>query len=641
MPNFRKKSLSLATAIAGVLTFGSMIGCSGTDNDDPQPLGSGSPTVSGTVGGNQVTFVGRNNSDVNPLYEMYRGIHYGESTAGANRFEPPVPKELSGTVDATAAGPGCPQPASSYGAYSDNEDCLVLNVYKPVTAPPEGESYPVMLWIHGGAFIYGSGTESGYNPQDLVSKGMVVVTINYRLGALGFLTHADGIEGNFGLMDQQLAMEWVRDNIELFDGDSDNITVFGESAGGHSVLSHLAAPSSSEFFDKAIVQSGSYLGHQVHVSIAQGLGAAFAARPSVSCSSASCLRDLPVSTILANQSASGYVPTWGTDFLPSSINAAMAANTKPVMLGSNVNEGALFAYLDVMTKTSAYPNDFVTNTQYKAAVAKLLENYVVDGSLLNVDTDAVAAQQVNWIFSAFTSGAFTNGDDWDEHASMQPNPLIPGNETSTRKLGTLVYSLAYSNIYTNSFFACPANDQLDRLVSDESAPNVYAFEFRDRQSPYSLKNILPRNPLIKELDPTYIPPVGEEPEDHDRNNDPVRVPFIGATHTTEIQYLFGNTAIRTTAGMSANQRTLAGHMMNYWTNFAKSGNPNLPAVEGLPAWNSYNAASAILNLDDATTGGITTSNAAAFRHPHPLVGHGCAYWEGTGLPLVVAPSSVE
>lgn len=603
MPNFRKKSLSLATAIAGVLTFGSMIGCSDTDNDDPQSLENGSPTVTLETEGGDVTFVGRYNSDVTPLYEMYRGIHYGESTAGENRFEPPVAKELSGTVDATAAGPACPQLASPYGAASENEDCLVLNVYKPIPTSGDGGNnigdgpYPVMIWIHGGAFIYGSSNESGYNPQDLINKGVIVVTINYRLGALGFLTHADGIEGNFGLMDQQLAMSWVRDNIQAFDGDPDNITLFGESAGGHSVLSHLAAPSSAPYFDKAIVQSGSYLGSQVPESIAQSLGAAFAADPDVDCADAACLRDLPVSTILANQSASGYVPTWDTDFLQFPVNAVLAANTKPVMLGTNLNEGRLFAYIDFLSlssNTTLFPLGYITNSYYQQKVASLLSNYVTGLTPITVNTNQAAADAVAPILGGFSGGAITTGAVWDGYAAS----LADGNPS--KKAGTLAYALAYSNIYTSSFFACPANYQLNQLVSGGGVQNVYAYEFRDMQAPHALKNILPANPLD-----------GGQP-------------FTGAQHAAEIQYLFGNTAIRTAAGMTAAQRTLATNMMDYWTNFAKSetGNPN---ADGLVAWSSYEGG-AVLRLDDGE-GGVVASDANTFRTTNQ-----CSYWEAPPTP---------
>src|SRR5690554_6971518 len=125
-----------------------------------------------------------------------------------------------------------------------------------------------MVWIHGGAFIYGSGGAS-YDPRHLVERGVVVVTLNYRLGALGFLPHAALGNANFGLQDQQLALRWVQENIAAFDGDPDNVTIFGESAGGHSVMSQIASPAAEGLFHKAIIQSGAYNGTQLRLAAGQ------------------------------------------------------------------------------------------------------------------------------------------------------------------------------------------------------------------------------------------------------------------------------------------------------------------------------------------------------------------------------------
>src|ERR1019366_1450635 len=148
------------------------------------------------------------------------------------------------------------------------ENCLFLNVYTPSNAVIEnlgkdhGRGLPVMVWIHGGALTSGAG--SIYDPSQLVKKGVIVVTINYRLGYLGFFAQtaidAEGHEnGNYGLMDQQFAMTWVQSNIANFGGDPTNVTIFGESAGGHSVYCQLASPTAAGLFAHAIAESGSYV----------------------------------------------------------------------------------------------------------------------------------------------------------------------------------------------------------------------------------------------------------------------------------------------------------------------------------------------------------------------------------------------
>ena len=127
----------------------------------------------------------------------------------------------------------CTQWNNDYTAMVGQEDCLLLNVYVPTTGIDQGENVPVMVWIHGGAFVSGSGTFGDFGPQYFMDRGVVMVTVNYRLGPFGFLSSAtEELPGNLGLWDQSLALHWVKDNIHHFGGDSDQITLFGESAGG-------------------------------------------------------------------------------------------------------------------------------------------------------------------------------------------------------------------------------------------------------------------------------------------------------------------------------------------------------------------------------------------------------------------------
>ena len=191
-------------------------------------------------------------------HRLFADIPYAAPPVGPLRFRPPAPAQAwEGIRDATEPGPRCIQDPGAdpeFGKQSD-EDCLSLNVWTPAM---KGSPRPVMVWIHGGSFTGGSGKI--YDGRWLVSRGdVIVVTINYRLGTLGFLAHPalgpPGDVGNYGLQDQQAALRWVRDNIANFGGDPAKVTVAGESAGGMSVCDHLVAPGSKGLFRAAIIQS--------------------------------------------------------------------------------------------------------------------------------------------------------------------------------------------------------------------------------------------------------------------------------------------------------------------------------------------------------------------------------------------------
>ncbi|HEU4740003.1 MAG TPA: carboxylesterase family protein [Meiothermus sp.] len=193
----------------------------------------------------------------------YLGIPYAQ----AERWKAPKPPgRWAQPHDATRFGPACPQSvdfiASLSGVPPQSEDCLNLNIWTPLGRAPQG-GWPVMVWVHGGAFTFGSGRDPLYDGSTLASSGVVVVTFNYRLGPLGWLAlpalQAEdplGSTGNYGLLDQQAALRWVQQNIQGFGGNPRNVTVFGESAGGMSVCALLASPASKGLFQKAIIQSG-------------------------------------------------------------------------------------------------------------------------------------------------------------------------------------------------------------------------------------------------------------------------------------------------------------------------------------------------------------------------------------------------
>lgn len=191
---------------------------------------------------------------------VFKGIPYAEPPVGDLRFSPPVPKEpWSGELDATKIGPAAIQGFSQLEEYfglkvqESEADCLTLNIWTPAM---DDAKRPVMFWIHGGAFIAGSGTFPLYYGYALAKRGdVVVVTINYRLGAFGYL-FVPGVIANIGQLDQILALKWVRDNIETFGGDADNVTIFGESAGGMACMTLLGMPTAKGLFHRAIPQSG-------------------------------------------------------------------------------------------------------------------------------------------------------------------------------------------------------------------------------------------------------------------------------------------------------------------------------------------------------------------------------------------------
>ena len=196
---------------------------------------------------------------------VFKGLPYAAPPVGPGRWAPPRPADRwTGVKDAGRFGPACFQPRSGPGSiYADDpgpmsEDCLSLNIWAPAGA----KGLPVLVWIHGGALTAGSSNEAIYDGSGLARSGLVVVSINYRLGVLGYLAHPglsaespQGISGNYGLLDQIEALRWVRRNIAAFGGDPANVTIAGQSAGGLSVLYLMAAPPARGLFAKAIAQS--------------------------------------------------------------------------------------------------------------------------------------------------------------------------------------------------------------------------------------------------------------------------------------------------------------------------------------------------------------------------------------------------
>src|SRR3954452_11596495 len=230
----------------------------------------------------------------------FRGLPFAAPPTGELRCQPPHPVvSWQGVRDATTYASGCPQAPGIAPPGPLREDCLYLNVSTPTLHPVSKR--PVLVWIHGGGLIQDSG--SNYDGTKLAAAGAVVVTVNYRLGALGFLAHAalarrpGGPAGNYGLMDQQAALRWVRHNIARFGDDRHDVTVAGQSAVGVSVLAQLVSPRARGLFQRAIVQSGAFALNQVPLAAAEAFGTAFADQVHCPSQTARCLRHVPVGTL--------------------------------------------------------------------------------------------------------------------------------------------------------------------------------------------------------------------------------------------------------------------------------------------------------------------------------------------------------
>lgn len=241
----------------------------------------------------------------------FKGIPFAEPPVGPRRWlAPERAKPWSGMRDATRFSAVCPQaPTALEGIMGatlgeQSEDCLYLNVWTP---DADARKRPVMVWFHGGAFILGAGSQGIYNGKYLAKRGdVVIVTANYRLGGFGFLNLRDATDGKLpgtgseGLLDQIAALEWVRDNIASFGGDPNNVTIFGESAGGMSVASLLASPKARGLFQKAIPQSGAaHVGYSREKSAR--VGRAFLDELKIDPKNTSSLMDLPYGALIKAQ----------------------------------------------------------------------------------------------------------------------------------------------------------------------------------------------------------------------------------------------------------------------------------------------------------------------------------------------------
>jgi para-nitrobenzyl esterase len=328
-------------------------------------LGAGGDAVAQTTSG---AVRGRVEDGV----KVFKGIPYGASTTGANRFKPARdPEPWQQTREALAYGPASPQPPSAlFNDASTSEDCLVLNVWTP--GLDDGGKRPVMVWLHGGGFATLSGSSPTYDGAALCRRGdVVVVTLNHRLNVFGFLHLGDlagpeyATAGNQGMLDIVHALRWVRRNISRFGGDPDNVTIFGESGGGRKTSTLMGMPAAKGLFHRAIIQSGPGL-HLQPRDKATAVAEALLDTLGIAVKDVARLQALPVEDLLSAHNTvadafdeaartkgrfeqRGFVPTVGVPDLPHYAFDPVASpltRDVPLMIGSNRHEMALFSRAD-------------------------------------------------------------------------------------------------------------------------------------------------------------------------------------------------------------------------------------------------------------------------------------------------------
>ena len=381
----------------------------------------------------------------------FLGLPYAAPPTGNLRWRPPQPAAAwSGVRDATQFGPSCPQDdGQPVPAARDDQRGLPVpeRLHAGGTAAAVG-GRPVLVWIHGGGLVQDGARN--YDGTKLAADGAVVVTINYRLGALGFLAHPalasrpGGAAGNYGLMDQQAALRWVQRNIARFGGDPRNVTIAGQSAGGLSVLAQMVSPGARGLFQRAIVQSGTFALNQRPLATAEAAGETFATAVGCPDQSAACLRSAPVSDLVANFGVEIPGVVDGA-VLTQPIGTALARGQfarVPVINGITHDEELLF--VDGLKLTVSQG----TNIPLAAPL---------DGSETTYEADIAQALGVSPARAAAIAAVYP----------LSANPTRPDE----------VFGLAVSD----ASFACPAL-QVDRQTAARGVP-TYAYQFNDDAAP--------------------------------------------------------------------------------------------------------------------------------------------------------------
>eukprot|EP00931_Biecheleriopsis_adriatica_P006268 TRINITY_DN107694_c0_g1_i1.p1 TRINITY_DN107694_c0_g1~~TRINITY_DN107694_c0_g1_i1.p1 ORF type:complete len:578 (-),score=89.93 TRINITY_DN107694_c0_g1_i1:253-1986(-) len=485
-----------------------------------------------------------------PDVASFYGIPYAEPPVGDLRFAPPKPREAwSGKLQATSFPPICAQlplvsaiPSWMPG-WSYNEDCLTLNVWTQVPLPANESLRPVLVFIHGGGFVTGNGyTEFGcsfYSGNQLApSEGLVVVTMNYRLGALGFtdlpeLRQESGTAGNYGIQDQRLALQWVQANIRQFGGDPTRVTLMGESAGAVSVLHHVVSPRSHGLVQRAIVESVYTLPDRQRTQTAHRRFRTFAAE--LGCDGTSeavtgCLRKRSVKEILSAEKAlweGGTIFDQATEYYPvadgyelpegEDLMTAYEKLTEhvPLLIGSNLNETSLFMCSSLKANMDAQTAENKTQSLLELAVGKQLP----DSQLQEL---------------------------------MAEYPVKPKFYDSWRSATIAAIS--------DVIFGCPTRRVAKTTASvSDSKAKVYRY-------------LLGRSPWFFHADKC-----------------------LGVPHIADTFYVFYNDLIG--KAMSDDDRKLATAMSKAWFSFARGEEPELPAGFSTQPWPAVDHSEALLWLD--------------------------------------------
>jgi para-nitrobenzyl esterase len=453
--------------------------------------------------------------------KAFLGLPYAAPPVGDLRWKAPEPPaKWKGERDATKFGAHCAQNMvfadMIFQDAGPSEDCLFLNVYSPADATDKSK-LPVMFWIHGGGYSGGASSEPRHNGDFLPLKGVVLVTINYRLGVFGFLATSDlakeanGAAGNYALMDMVSALQWVKGNIKKFGGDPGNVTIFGESAGSFAVSTLMAAPGAQGLFHKAIGESG----------------AAFS-------------EVLPMDTLEAREKKDDE---WVAGLGVKSLAELRAMPTDKVLQAVKAKKGGFSSVVDGKLLTEPVPDTYAAGKQ---AHVPLLAGWNRDeGSFLG---NGMTAEK----WKAMAATLFK-----DRAAEFLT--LYPGDTDEQAVNSAIDYG-------SDAFIAFSTWKWLeaDRKTSD--AP-VYRYHFELRATPSKF--------------------------------------HLGtfAFHSDDIEYVFGTLDTRPGFVVRPEDRTLSDQMMSYWTNFAKTGDPN---GAGLPAWPKYDKDDSLIHLNDPITSGPNT-----------------------------------
>ncbi|XP_033327890.2 juvenile hormone esterase [Megalopta genalis] len=477
-------------------------------------------------------------------YNAFLGIPYAEPPIGNLRFKPPVPKKpWTDVYDAVEEGGTCPQLDFFNEGYIGVEDCLYLNVLTPQLVNGSNPK-PVMFWIYGGAFFSGYSNISFYGPDFMLEQDVVFVSMNYRVGALGFLAmRHPNAQGNAGMKDQLLVLKWVRDNIAAFGGDPNEVTMFGESAGGGSVGLHVLSEKSKGLFKRVIQQSGTPLCQWAFHSPDKAFenGRNLASRLGYEGSTAEGIvnflrgvdaEEMTMKTFLVDFGFLPFRPTVenadlapdGSSFLTQCpIQKYKSGNFSkvPLLLGHNKNE-ALF-FLDYM----------VGSGNHQEAIANL------------VQTSMGISGIVDDMLGAFTGVVF----------NMLPDPLIQ-----------LVL-----NIFTSLMFTAPI-DLTQQLIAKSNENNPIYYYMLSYESQWNVHNL-----------------VGDT--------------LNGTSHVDDIAYLFNMQKIKAPTDLNHPFNVFRKKMVTLWTNFAKYGNPT-PKNESDPVtfdviWVDSTATGAQLEINEA------------------------------------------